>query len=99
MDLVTENDSRSRQEPAQSFFFRVNGRPIFARGVDWIPVDQFVDRATPAVYRHLLGSMVEAHMNMVRVWGGGWYEQDVFYDLFDELRILLWPDFMMACSL
>jgi beta-mannosidase len=99
IDLVTKNDSRSRREPAQSFFFRVNGRPIYARGADWIPVDQLVDRATPAVYRHLLGSMVESHMNMVRVWGGGWYEQDVFYDLCDELGILVWQDFMMACSL
>jgi len=99
IELVTKNDSGGRREPAQSFFFRVNGRPIYARGADWIPVDQLVDRATPAVYRHLLGSMVEAHMNMVRVWGGGWYEQDVFYDLCDELGILVWQDFMMACSL
>jgi beta-mannosidase len=99
IELVTKNDSRSSKEPAQSFFFRVNGRSIYARGADWIPVDQLVDRATPDVYRHLLRSMVEANMNMVRVWGGGWYEQDVFYDLCDELGILIWQDFMMACSL
>jgi beta-mannosidase len=98
LELVTENDGK-KSEPAQSFFFRVNGRSIYARGADWIPVDQLVDKSTPDVYRHLLDSMVEANMNMVRVWGGGWYEQDVFYDLCDELGILVWQDFMMACSL
>jgi len=99
VELVTEDDAQKSTEAGQSFFFRVNGRAIFARGADWIPVDQFVDRAQPAVYRHLLGSMREAHMNMVRVWGGGWYEQEIFYDLCDELGLLVWQDFMMACAL
>jgi beta-mannosidase len=99
LELVTGDDRAPDGSKAQSFFFRVNGRDIYARGADWIPVDQFVDRATPSVYRHLLTSTVEAHMNMVRVWGGGWYEQEVFYDLCDELGILVWQDFMMACAL
>jgi beta-mannosidase len=95
LELVTRSDGRA----SESFFFRVNGRDVYARGANWIPVDQLVDRARPAVYRHLLRSMVEANMNMVRVWGGGWYEQDVFYDLCDELGLLVWQDFMMACAL
>jgi beta-mannosidase len=95
LDLVTRADGRA----SETFFFRVNGRDVYARGANWIPVDQLVDRATPAVYRHLLRSMVEANMNMVRVWGGGWYELDLFYDLCDELGLLVWQDFMMACAL
>jgi beta-mannosidase len=95
LELVTRADGPS----SETFFFRVNGRDVYARGANWIPVDQLVDRARPAVYRHLLQSMVEANMNMVRVWGGGWYELDTFYDLCDELGILVWQDFMMACAL
>ena len=99
VELVTQPDKSAQGEPATTFFFRVNGRPIFAKGANWIPADQFVDRCTPSVYRHLLKSMVEANMNMIRVWGGGWYEQDVFYNLCDELGLMVWQDFMMACAL
>jgi beta-mannosidase len=94
LELVRDAGAKS----SESFFFRVNGRDVYARGANWIPVDQLVDRAAPPVYRHLLRSMVEANMNMVRVWGGGWYEKDVFYDLCDELGLLVWQDFMMACA-
>ncbi|MBA3846507.1 MAG: glycoside hydrolase family 2 protein [Planctomycetes bacterium] len=98
IELVTEDDTSSDGKPAQSFFFRVNGRAIYVKGANWIPADQFVERCTPKVYRHLLGAMTEAHMNMVRVWGGGWYEQESFYDLCDELGLMVWQDFMMACA-
>ena len=98
LELVTKKDRTPEGRPAESFFFRVNGRPIFLKGADFIPADAYVDRCTPEVYRHLLVSMVEANMNAVRPWGGGWYEQDLFYDLCDELGLLVWQDFMMACS-
>jgi beta-mannosidase len=97
-EVVTDPDKSADGKPAASFLFRVNGRPIYAKGANWIPADQFVERCTPAVHRHLLASMREANMNMVRVWGGGWYEHDSFYDACDELGILVWQDFMMACG-
>jgi beta-mannosidase len=99
VELVTKKGKSPDGQPAESFYFKINGRPIFAKGANWIPPDQFVDRCTPDVYRHLLTSMVQANMNMVRVWGGGWYEQDIFYRLCDELGLMVWQDFMMACAL
>jgi len=99
VELVRKPDRAPDGSPAESFFFQINGRPIYAKGANWIPPDQFVERCTPPVYRHLLGSMVEANMNIVRVWGGGWYEQDIFYELCDELGLMVWQDFMMACAL
>ncbi|HDK36110.1 MAG TPA: glycoside hydrolase family 2 protein, partial [Bacteroidetes bacterium] len=83
----------------KSFEFVVNGSPVFARGGNWIPADNFPNRVTEENYRHLLKSCKEAHMNMLRVWGGGFYENDIFYDLCDEMGILIWQDFMFACSL
>jgi beta-mannosidase len=82
-----------------SFNFAVNGIPFFAKGGNWIPADSFANRVTPARYRELLGACRDAHMNMVRVWGGGYYEQPEFYDLCDELGLVVWQDFMFACAL
>ncbi len=82
-----------------SFYFAVNGVPLFAKGGNWIPADSFAGRVTPDKYRRLLGSCREANMNMVRVWGGGYYENPEFYDLCDELGLLVWQDFMFACAL
>ncbi|XP_047466185.1 beta-mannosidase [Mugil cephalus] len=82
-----------------SFYFRVNGKPIFLKGSNWIPAHSFQDRVTPAVLRNLLESAVDANMNALRVWGGGVYEQDSFYDLCDEMGIMVWQDFMFACAL
>ena len=92
-ELVREAD-----EHGESFRFRVNGRDVFMKGGNWIPCDIFPSRVSDGTYRHLLQSCAEAHMNMIRVWGGGIYEDDRFYDLCDELGILVWQDFMFACS-
>ncbi|MBN1459573.1 MAG: glycoside hydrolase family 2 protein [Armatimonadetes bacterium] len=85
-------------EWGESFQFTANGVPFFAKGANWIPADSFVTRTTRERYEDLLRSAAEANMNMVRVWGGGIYEQDIFYDLCDELGICVWQDFMFACS-
>jgi len=82
-----------------SFEFIVNGTPIFGHGANWIPADSFPTRITKEKYQKLLTSLRDANMNMVRVWGGGIYEDDHFYDLADELGILVWQDFMFACSM
>ncbi|MBO6510659.1 MAG: glycoside hydrolase family 2 protein, partial [Roseibium sp.] len=81
------------------FAFRVNGRDIFMRGANWIPADALPARGTADTVRDLLQSAVDANMNMIRVWGGGQYEADWFYDLCDELGLMVWQDFMFACNL
>ena len=81
------------------FGLRVNGRLIFAKGANWIPAHSFVAGLGRSDYEPLLRSAVDANMNTVRVWGGGIYEHDCFYDLCDELGLLVWQDFMFACDL
>ncbi|ELK06379.1 beta-mannosidase isoform X1 [Pteropus alecto] len=85
--------------PGLSFYFKINGFPIFLKGSNWIPADSFQDRVTSDVLWLLLQSVVDANMNTLRVWGGGIYEQDEFYELCDELGIMVWQDFMFACAL
>ncbi|MGV8832827.1 MAG: beta-mannosidase [Devosia sp.] len=80
-----------------SFKCRVNGRDISMLGANWIPADAIPSRITPEVIRDLLGSAKAANMNMLRIWGGGQYEPDYFYEMCDELGILIWHDFMFAC--
>jgi beta-mannosidase len=92
--LVHERDGEGK-----SFTFEVNGHPVFMKGANWVPPDSFPSRMTPDRYRELLTAAQAAHMNMIRVWGGGVYEDDVFYDLCDELGLLVFQDFMFACSL
>jgi len=82
-----------------SFYFRVNSRPIFVKGSNWIPSDSFQERVTNGKLETLLRSAQLANMNMLRVWGGGIYERDEFYEIADRLGIMLWHDFMFACSL
>ncbi len=82
----------------ESFRFEANGVPFFAKGANWIPADALVTRVTPEQTDHLLGSAADAHMNMVRVWGGGVYETDGFYDACDRLGLCVWQDFLFACS-
>jgi beta-mannosidase len=97
--LRTVGLRHERDALGKSFTFEVNGHPLFAKGANWVPPDSFPSRVTPARYRQLLGSAAAANMNMIRVWGGGVYEDDVFYDLCDELGLLVFQDFMFACSL
>jgi beta-mannosidase len=82
-----------------SFSFVVNDVPVFGKGANWIPADSFPTRITLDKYRWLIKSAADANMNMLRVWGGGIYESDEFYDLADEMGILIWQDFMFACSM
>jgi len=86
-------------EAGKSFTFIVNGVPVFAKGANWVPADSFPTRVTRERYRQLLESARDANMNMLRVWGGGYYEADDFYELCDELGLLVWQDFMFACSM
>lgn len=85
--------------PGTSFYFELNGVPVFAKGANHIPNDSFSPRVTLERYRHEIVTAVESNMNMLRVWGGGIYENDEFYDLCDEYGILVWQDFMFACSM
>jgi beta-mannosidase len=80
----------------RSFEFVVNGIPVFAKGADVIPFDSFPNRVTTANYRRILESARDANMNMVRHWGGGYYETDEFYSICDELGIMVWQDFMFG---
>ncbi|TGE05222.1 beta-mannosidase [Hymenobacter fodinae] len=89
---------RERDQYGKSFEFVVNGIPIFIKGVNWIPADIFPNRVTPTRYRQLLQAAKDCNMNMLRVWGGGIYENQYFYDTCDELGLLVWQDFMFACS-
>jgi beta-mannosidase len=82
-----------------SLYFVVNGLPIFAKGANWIPADAMPQRSTREVLDDLLSSAAAAHMNIIRIWGGGRYESDDFYDLCDEKGLLVWQDFMFACSM
>ncbi|WP_067935201.1 beta-mannosidase [Alicyclobacillus kakegawensis] len=81
------------------FTFVLNGVPVFARGANWIPVDSFFASASDMRYQQLIRLAKEAHMNMLRVWGGGIYERDVFYQTCDREGVLVWQDFMFACAL
>jgi RNA polymerase sigma factor (sigma-70 family) len=91
-----------RQEPDQwgrSFEFVVNGVRIFAKGSNWIPADSFPTRITDEYLEGLIRSAAESHQNMLRVWGGGFYEEERFYDLCDRYGILVWQEFIFSCSI
>jgi beta-mannosidase len=79
-----------------SFTFVVNGIPIFAKGANFVPLDSFPPEITDARRRQILTAAHDVHMNMLRVWGGGFYESDSFYDLCDELGLMVWHDFMFG---
>ena len=87
------------EEAGTSFVVSVNGRPTFCGGANWIPADVFLPRVDAARYRAWVQLAADAGMNMLRVWGGGTYEADAFYDACDELGVLVWQDFMFACGM
>ena len=92
--VVQEPDSQG-----SSFYVELNSKPVFSKGANYIPNDVFLNRVGPDWYREIIQAAADANMNMLRVWGGGIYEDKLFYDLCDELGILVWQDFMFACSM
>lgn len=92
--LVTNQD-----DEGTSFYIELNGVAVFAKGANHIPNDSFLTEITYETYRHEIATAAASNMNMLRVWGGGIYEQDMFYELCDEYGLLVWQDFMFACSM
>lgn len=92
--LVQEPDSLGK-----SFYFKLNGKPIFSKGANYIPPDNFLPRIKKAKYQEIVERAKTANMNMLRVWGGGVYADDAFYEACDEAGILVWQDFMFACAM
>jgi len=94
LEIIREPDS-----VGMSFTVAVNGQPVFMKGANYIPLDVFVPRVSDGQYEHALRSARDANMNMVRVWGGGIYENEIFYELCDQYGLLVWQDFMFACAM
>jgi beta-mannosidase len=93
LEIVQKPDADGK-----SFYVKLNGVPVFMKGANYIPQDNFLPRVSKQKYKGLIQAAKDVHMNMIRVWGGGIYEDDEFYDLCDENGILVWQDFMFACS-
>lgn len=91
--------TKKEKNGGRSLYFENNGRKIFAKGANWIPVDALPSRWTFETYYDLLQASFDANMNCIRVWGGGIYEKDCFYDICDRLGLIVWQDFMFACAL
>ncbi|MEH0157590.1 glycoside hydrolase family 2 protein [Limibacter armeniacum] len=94
LEVINEPDSLG-----ESFYVKVNGVPVFMKGANVIPSDSFLPRVTRQKYEKMMDDAVTANMNMLRIWGGGVYESDTFYELADEKGLLVWQDFMFACTL
>mgnify|MGYP006274038049 CR=1 FL=1 len=94
VQLIREPDA-----DGHSYYFKVNGRPVFMKGANYIPQDNLLDRVGEPQYQKLFADTLAANMNMLRVWGGGIYEDDRFYQLANQYGILIWQDFMFACTL
>ncbi|WP_099292742.1 glycoside hydrolase family 2 protein [Butyricimonas sp. Marseille-P3923] len=90
---------RKKDQGGESFGFELNGVPVFAKGANIIPNDVFLPRANREVYEKMVFDAANANMNMLRVWGGGIYEDDVFFELCDKYGIMVWHDFMFACAM
>ncbi len=90
---------REKDQLGESFYFKINGRPVFIKGANFIPQDVFLSRIRSKQYEKLIKDAVKSNINMLRIWGGGFYENDIFYELCDKYGILVWQDFMFACAL
>jgi len=90
---------RDKDDNGTSFYFKLNGHPVFMKGANYIPNDVFLPRVTKENYKTVVETAKNSNNNMLRIWGGGVYEDDVFYDLCDENGILIWQDFMFACAM
>ncbi|EAZ62965.2 Beta-mannosidase precursor (Mannanase) [Scheffersomyces stipitis CBS 6054] len=95
VELVQESFA---EQEGSSFYFKVNNIPIYCAGSNWIPAHSMQTLLVDSDYKQLLQLMIDGHQNMVRIWGGGYYEQDIFYDECDRMGILVWQDFMFACG-
>jgi beta-mannosidase len=90
---------REKDRNGKTFFLKLNGMPVFAKGANMIPPEYFLTDIRKEQYDSLLQTVCDANMNMLRIWGGGAYENDIFYEKCDSLGILVWQDFMFACGL
>ncbi|WP_404424555.1 glycosyl hydrolase 2 galactose-binding domain-containing protein [Nibricoccus sp. IMCC34717] len=97
--LRTVEFVHERDEHGKSYYFKVNGVPVFMKGANYVPIDAVIPSVTPERYRRMLGAAAAANMNMLRIWGGGIYEMDTFYDVCDELGLLVYHDFMFASAM
>lgn len=97
--LKTLKVVQEKDEVGESFYFELNGRPVFMKGANYIPQDVFLSRVVVEDYEETILNMVDANYNMIRVWGGGIYEKEIFYNLCDKYGILVWQDFMFACAM
>ena len=84
--------------PGTTFFFEINNIPVFCGGSDWIPADNLIPRITPQKYRDWVKLLIDGNQIMVRVWGGGIFEEKAFYDACDEMGVLVWQDFLFGCG-
>ncbi len=90
---------KEKDEKGETFYLRLNGKPVFMKGANYIPPHHFLNNLAPNVYTNLVANAADANMNMLRVWGGGVYADQAFYEACDSLGILVWQDFMFACAM
>ncbi|MEM1011431.1 MAG: glycoside hydrolase family 2 protein [Planctomycetota bacterium] len=104
VELITDSDADDAQWPVDGIAngsrmeLRINGRSVYCKGANWIPDDVYPARVDRDRYRERLKQAASANMNMVRIWGGGLYESDGFYELCDEMGLMVWQDFLFACA-
>jgi beta-mannosidase len=90
--------NRKSDRYGECFEFEVNGQPVYIRGANWVPASMFPGSVADSDYKAMLTIAADSNLNMLRVWGGGYYESDIFYRLCDQLGIMVWQDFMFACA-